>query len=219
MSQGGGGIFSFAAFAACNKCVPVPSIFDPVIVKYKIEGGEPYPPTSNKMQQPLSFQQLVLGELYTIRFKISNAVANGRTYQGIDEETSEFYGITYLRFSAGFDASFSDYIEKMDIFPNGTEVYQMAIVAPFDTARAQDLGTLVEGQGITLAGEEDPITREPFADGDICIRIIHPDAPNTPFIYTKESISGWFARGNYTEPKTRLPLRQGMLARFTYRQV
>jgi hypothetical protein len=169
------------------------------------------------MQQPLSFQQLVLGELYTIRFKISNAVASGRTYRGIDEETSEFYGITYLRFSAGFDASFSDYIEKMDIFPNGTEVYEMAITAAFDTTRARDLGTLVEGQGITLAGEEDPISREPFADGDACVRIIHPDAPNTPFIYTQESIGAWFARGNATEPKTRLLLRQNMLARFIYR--
>ena len=175
------------------------------------------PSTCQKMQQPLSFQQLVLGELYTIRFKISNAVVTGRRYQGIDEEISEFYGITYLRFSAGLGASFSDYIEKMDIFPNGTEVYQMAIVAPFDTARARDLGTLVEGQDITLAGEEDPISREPFADGDACIRIIHPDAPNTPFVYTQESIGGWFARGNATEPKTRLPLRQSMLARFIYR--
>jgi len=34
---------------------------------------------------------------------------------------------------------------------------------------------------------------------------------------TAESIGGWFARGNATEPKTRLPLRQGMLARFIYR--
>ena len=169
------------------------------------------------MQQPLSFQQLLVGNFYTIRFKISNAVISGRRYEGVDEETSEFYGITYLRFSAGLGASFSDYIEKMDIFPNGTEVYQMAIVAPFDTARAQDLGTLVEGQDITLAGEEDPISREAFADGDACIRIIHPDAPNTPFVYTQESIGGWFARGNATEPKTRLPLRQGMLARFIYR--
>jgi hypothetical protein len=205
------------AFAACNKCGPAPSIFEPVIVKYKIEGGGTYPPTSNKMQQPLSLEQLVVGQLYTIRFKISNTVASGRTYEGINEETSEFYGITYLTFSAGLGASFSEYVEKMDIFTNGTEVYQMAIVAPFNTARVQDLGTLVEGQGITLAGEEDPITREPFADGDVCIRIIHPDAPNTPFVYTQESISGWFARGNYTEPKTRLPLRQSMLARFIYR--
>lgn len=177
----------------------------------------PKSPSFQKMQQPLSFQQLVVGNFYTIRFKISNAIASGRTYEGIDEETSEFYGITYLRFSAGFDASFSDYVEKMDIFPNGTEVYQMAIIGYLDTTTALDLGTLVEGQDITLAGEEDPISREPFVDGDVCIRIIHPDAPNTPFVYTQESISGWFAMGNATEPKTRLPLQQSMLARFIYR--
>ena len=171
----------------------------------------------SKMQQPLSLQQLVVGELYTIRFKISNVVSSGRTYEGIDEETSEFYGITYLRFSAGFDASFSDYVEKMDIFPNGTEAYQMAILAPLDTGRARDLGILMEGQDITLAGEQDPISRDSFVDGDICVRIIHPDTPNTPFVYTQESISGWFARGNSTEPKTRLPLHQSMLARFIYR--
>ena len=93
----------------------------------------------------------------------------------------------------------------------------MAIIGYLDTTTALDLGTLVEGQDITLAGEEDPISREPFVDGDVCIRIIHPDAPNTPFVYTQESISGWFAMGNATEPKTRLPLRQGMLARFIYR--
>lgn len=177
----------------------------------------PKSPSFQKMQQPLSFQQLLVGNFYTIRFKISNAVISGRRYEGINEEISEFYGITYLRFSAGFDASFSDYVEKMDIFPNGTEVYQMAIIGYLDTTTALDLGTLVEGQDITLAGEEDPISREPFVDGDVCIRIIHPDAPNTPFVYTQESISGWFAMGNATEPKTRLPLQQSMLARFTYR--
>lgn len=169
------------------------------------------------MQQPLPLQELVVGNLYTIRFKISNAIASGRTYEGIDEETSEFYGITYLRFSAGFDASFSDYVEKMDIFPNGTEAYQMAILPHLDTGMARDLGILMEGQDITLAGEQDPISRESFVDGDICVRIIHPDTPNTPFIYTQESISGWFARGNATEPKSRLPLHQSMLARFIYR--
>lgn len=203
---------------------PSPFIFlpchRPAIARIKLKAEAPppkSPSTYQKMQEPLSLQELVVGNFYTIRFKISNAVSGGRTYEGIDEETSEFYGITYLRFSAGFGANFSDYIEKMDIFPNGTEPYQMAILAPLDTGRAQDLGTLVEGQDITLAGEQDPISHESFVDGDICIRIIHPDAPNTPFVYTQESVSGWFSRGNSTEPKTRLPLRQSMLARFIYR--
>lgn len=174
-------------------------------------------PTFQKMQQPLPLQELVVGNIYTIRFKGSNAVSSGRSYEGIDEETSEFYGITYLRFSSGFDASFSEKLEEMYIFPNHTEVYQMPIIGYLDTTTALDLGTLMEGQDITLAGEQDPISRESFVDGDACVRIIHPNALNTPFIYKQESIASWFATGSIEEPKTRLPLRQSMLARFIYR--
>jgi len=177
--------------------------------------------------EPLSYEQLVEGNLYIRRFRDNGQILPAAVYKGICLAQTDFNETIYIKFDAGFNACFIEPASNYDIFDIEAFIPPFEPIAHYilNISNSEHIGDLVEGINIKLIDEKDPISYELFKNGDACLKIIHPqgnvttEIKNTTyrcFVYNQESIQTWFNTGSSEEPQTRIPLRQDMLKRFTY---
>lgn len=160
--------------------------------------------------EPVSYEELVVNNIYVRRYKTTNVISQPSRYLGIDNQHAEFYGTIYLRFDGDFNSVFIEPIELIDIYPS--DIIEVPHVN-LDISLAPHIGNLQEGIDIQLKDDVDPISHTAFENGDECVEII---LDQRYFVHKIELLQGWFNTGRREEPTTRINVRQNMLRRFTY---